>query len=63
MKILDRKADKEDMLKIEERLLKDTRDIQKIFEMYPEPSELIQRFEYIESEVRGYSLYFYRYRN
>jgi hypothetical protein len=40
MKMLDRKADKEDMLKIEERLLKDIKDLQKVLAMYPEPSEL-----------------------
>jgi len=45
MKILDRKADKEDMLKIEERFIKEIRDINRINEMYPEPSELAQRLD------------------
>jgi hypothetical protein len=40
MKMLDRKAEKEDMLKIEERLIKDIKDLQKVLAMYPEPSEL-----------------------
>jgi hypothetical protein len=51
MKLLDRKADKEDVLRIEERLIKDIKDVQKILGMYPEPSELLQRLDYIEEEV------------
>ena len=41
MKMLDRKAEKEDMLKIEERFIKDIKDLQKVLAMFPEPSELI----------------------
>ena len=51
MKMLDRKAEKEEMLKIEERLTKDIKDLQKVLAMYPEPSELTQRLEFMEGEV------------
>ena len=51
MKILDRKAEKEDTQRFEDKLMREIKDLQKILAMYPEPSELELRLEYIELEV------------
>ena len=61
MKILDRKAEKEDIVKLQEQFEKDLKGLDYIINnLFPDPSDLKAKLDFLESEVQLYLIIFYR---